>query len=150
MNKKFLMSIFICLLLGFMCAFIVYKSYNKDKTVAVNSDSEVLYFIQVGVFKSYDNVNNMTKTLKNYLVIEENNLFFVYVGITKNKKNLLKLEEFFKRKGNNIYIKHKKINNKNFINKINKYDALLSETNDYDTIEIINKEVLSLYKKEVK
>ena len=123
MNKKFLMSIFICLLLGFMCAFIVYKSYNKD---------------------------NMTKTLKNYLVIEENNLFFVYVGITKNKKNLLKLEEFFKRKGNNIYIKHKKINNKNFINKINKYDALLSETNDYDTIEIINKEVLSLYKKEVK
>ena len=32
MNKKFLMSIFICLLLGFMCAFIVYKSYNKDKT----------------------------------------------------------------------------------------------------------------------
>lgn len=149
MNKKFLVSILLCLLIGCVCASIVYKSYSKESNIALSEKEISVYFIQVGAFKNYNNVNNITKTLKNYLVVEENNLYIIYVGITQNKNNLKKLEEFFKQKGNNIYIKNKKVNNKIFIDKLIKYDSLLKETNDYETIQMINKSVLNSYKEDV-
>lgn len=149
MNKKFLISVLLCFILGSSFAFIVYNSYKKNNIYAASGKEKSVYFIQIGAFSNYKNVNNITKSLSSYLVVEENNLYVVYVGITGNKNNLKKLEEFFVKKGNNIYIKEKNINNTIFIKTLIKYDSLLKETNDYDTIFIINKEVLNLYKKEV-
>lgn len=148
MYKKIIISILFCFLLGSSCAFVVYNTYKKESLENKPRETKI-YFIQLGAFKNYKNVDKITKTLSSYLVVEENGLYKVYVSMTASKKNLEKLKEFFIQSNNNIYVKEKKINNNSFITKLNKYDSLLKETNDYETIKMINKEVLNKYKEEV-
>lgn len=65
-----------------------------------------------------------------------------------NKKNINKLNELYNEKGFSTFIKTKKVKNEEFIKTLEKYDTLLLESNDYDMIININKQVLKKYKEE--
>ena len=146
--RKFLISLLICVLIGCVCATIIYNGMKKDEKLAINNKEVTIYLFQVGAFKNYKNVDTITKTLNNYIVEEKDNTYFVYVGITKDKKNIDKLHEFFNKNVNNIYVKEKKVSNINFLKYLKKYDSLLKETTNYETIKLINKEVLNKYREE--
>lgn len=146
--RKFLISLLICVLIGCVCATIIYNGMKKDEKLAINNKEVTIYLFQVGAFKNYKNVDTITKTLNNYIVEEKDNTYFVYVGITKDKKNIDKLREFFNKNVNNIYVKEKKVSNINFLNHLKKYDSLLKETTNYETIKLINKEILNKYREE--
>ena len=135
--RKFLISLLICVLIGCVCATIIYNGMKKDEKLAINNKEVTIYLFQVGAFKNYKNVDTITKTLNNYIVEEKDNTYFVYVGITKDKKNIDKLHEFFNKNVNNIYVKEKKVSNINFLKYLKKYDSLLKETTNYETIKLI-------------
>lgn len=140
MNKKL---IIITVIIALVIATFLYFNYNK--TSASKKESEVLYFLQVAAFAKYENVTKMSKVLSSYLVIEEEDLYHIYVGITKNQDNLKKLEEFYKNSGHNIYVKEKIVQNKKFIDYLKNYDLILEDTEDKETILNINKNVLKKY-----
>lgn len=146
MNKKVLLSIFICLLIGLVSAYFLYRSYKNEAMIAAGNLEKKVYFLQVGAYRNYNNVDLFSKILPNYLVIEENDLYVIYVGITRSKKNLDKLISLYNNKGFNTFIKSKSIKNNKFLNILEKYDSLLLETNDYEMIININKQVLKDYK----
>lgn len=144
MKKIIIVTILISL---FLASFLY---FNYTKASSYKKESEILYFLQVAAFKKYENVTKMSKLLSSYLVIQENDLYHIYVGITNNKKNLKKLEEIYTSTGNNIYIKEKIVQNKEFLEYIKNYDFILEETEDKETILNINKNVLKKYEEVLK
>ena len=136
MNKK---ALLIVMLMGIVFAsFILYKYKNKDKGIV---NTETVYLIQIGAYQNYENVVKVTKTLPNYVIIEENETAKIIVGITKDNNNLEKLKQNYE----NIYIREEQIDNKEFLEYLTKYDYLLNETNNYEIIEEINHKVLNKY-----
>ncbi len=141
MNKKIIiLTIFISLVF----ALFLYLNYSR-KSNSNETKSNTLYFLQVAAFKKYDNVIKMSKLLPSYIVIKEDDLYHIYVAITKDEKNIEKLKEFYIKNGNDIFVKEKKEDNNDLIEYIVKYDFLLEETNDKDTIINISKNVLKKY-----
>lgn len=136
MNKK---ALLIVMLMGIVFAsFLLYKYKSKDKGIV---NTETVYLIQIGAYQNYENVVKVTKTLPNYVIIEEDGTAKIIVGITKDNNNLEKLKQNYE----NIYIREEQIDNKEFLDYLTKYDYLLNETNNNETIEEINHKVLNKY-----
>lgn len=141
MNKKIIiLIIFIALMFALFLYFNYKKSNSNDK-----KESDTLYFLQVAALRKYENVTKMSKLLPSYLVIKEDDLYHIYVAITKDKNNLKKLKEFYINNGNDIYVKEKNETNEDLLNYIVKFDFLLEEANDKETIINISKNVIKKY-----
>lgn len=127
------------ILLGIIFAsFLILKYKNKDIDVL---STETVYLLQIGAYQNYENVVKVTKTLPSYVIIEEDGKTKIIVGITKDNNNLEKLKKNYE----NIYIREEQIDNKEFLDYLTKYDYLLNETNNYETIEQINHKILNKY-----
>lgn len=136
MNKKILL---LMILLGIIFAgFLILKYKNKDIDVL---STETVYLLQIGAYQNHENVVKVTKTLPSYVIIEEDGKTKIIVGITKDNNNLEKLKKNYE----NIYIREEQIDNKEFLDYLTKYDYLLNETNNYETIEQINHKILNKY-----
>lgn len=141
MKKIFIVSI----ILGIIFSLIIYLNYKKN----INDNLEInkLYFFQVSAYKNLENIANKTKDLESYIVIKESdNLYHIYVGLTKDLKNLQKIKEFYTKNGDNIYVREKSVSCKKFISDLNNYEVLLSSAESKTSIEKIEKEVLKKYK----
>ena len=143
MSKKFIISIFFVIILGFVSAKIVYSKTNDRK------DDNTIYFLQIGVYKSKEQANDDTKSIDNKLILKEDNKYYVYSGISKNKDNLKKISKLYNNLGYNLYIKQKRIINQEFLVNLEQFDKLLSDTNINEEINTINSVILSSYEEMV-
>lgn len=142
--KKYLSTIFLALLTGFfLCSFFLHE-YDDYKGIKVSSSGESLYFVQYGVYSSIESMEKNTISLENYIYNKEDNLYYVYISITKSEEVLKKIQNYYKEQGINTISKEFVINNKNFINKVNEYDKLIKESDDSTYISsIINQTLIS-------
>lgn len=132
--KKIVIIILLCLLFFLT----IYKLYKNKET-----ETYQIYLLQVGAYKNYDNVVNMTKYLDNYYIYKENDLYKVIIGVTLNNNIYDKLINLYKI--DNVFKKSLKITNKDFYNNIKKYDILINESNDKEVLNnIIKKELIEL------
>ncbi|MEG2457967.1 MAG: SPOR domain-containing protein [Bacilli bacterium] len=141
MNKKF---IILCIIIGFSFSLLILFIYKKNNIN--NVEDTKIYLLQAGAFKDYDNAVKLTKSLQTYTVIKEDMLYKVYVSVARSKTNAEKLKVFYNNMGNNIYIRVQIINDKKFNDILSKYDELISETNDKNTLLTLSRELLKKYK----
>lgn len=142
MNKKLIIFSFIIV---FLFALYIYTDYkNKDNK---NENTDKVYFIQIGAYKNSSNVTKVTKMVNYNYVEYEGGIYYIYVGITKDKEVLNKLKNYYVEKGTDIYIKEKKISNIEFLYYLDKYDSMIKETNDRELIDSIEKDILKKYEK---
>lgn len=141
MKKIFIFSI----TFGFIFSLLLFLNYRKN----MNDKTELnkLYFFQISAYKDLKNAANKTKYLESYIVIKEKDqLYHIYIGLTKSLKNVSKIKEFYNKNGNNIYVREKNVNCKNFIKDLDNYEILLSSAESKESIEKIEREVLKKYK----
>ena len=137
MKKIFVFSI----TLGIIFSLLLILNYKKN--INAKKYLETLYFMQLAAYENSSNVSKITKELDSYIVMkEDDNLYHVYVGIVKNKRNLEKIKEFYIKNGNNIYVREKMVRCKNFLNEIDNYEILLENSNNILSIE---KEILKKF-----
>ena len=67
MNKRIF---FVLILVSLVFSLVIFKIYKSKK----ESDC-TYYLVQVGAFKSYDNLSMLSKKYENYIVREEEGLF---------------------------------------------------------------------------
>lgn len=137
MNKKYFI---IVLFIAIAFSFIIYKAYKYR-----NQNINTVYFLQIGAYKNYDNVVNVTRSLDNYILLEENNLYKVFAAVTMNDNIYSKLSKYYS-KDFNSYKKSIRINDKDLINKIEKYDILLNSVDTREEVNLIVKEELNMLK----
>lgn len=147
--KKYLKTLIMALIIGFFLSnFFInqYKDYNGIKTVGLSTN---LYFIQYGVYSSKELMEQNTIQLENYVYNLKDGMFYVYVGITKNKDNANKIINYYKELGYDTILKEFYINNKDFLELIDNYDNILNSTNDKVTESSIINQILIKYEEVV-
>ena len=143
MNKKIFKYIVIASIIGILIGKYVFdQSRNEAKSVI--GDDNYVYLMQYGVYKDIENMKNSVSELKNYIYVKEKDGYHIYIGISKNQKNLQKVGDFLGVLAN-IYIKRVKINNMEFLESLDQYDVLIDQTDDIEVIVNAQKQILSKY-----
>lgn len=107
------------------------------------------YLLQLGIFDTKEEMNNKLFGIENYIVIEKNNKYYVYLGVSTKKDNAAKLQEIFLDRDINTSIKKTVINNIEFINSLEQFDLLLDSVSTNEDIMSINEVILSSYEEMV-
>ena len=97
-----------------------------------------------------DSMQEGMKDFTHYIYNVEDNQYYAYIGITTNKENALKIQNYYKSIGYDTFLKDKITDNDDFINVLRQYDELLSKTDDTESIKVIFNKVLSKYEELVK
>src|SRR5574344_425057 len=114
----------------FMAVFILNQYNNKSKVTTVFNSGELLYFLEVGEYQTENDMKANSSKLIYYIYNIENNMYHVYVGITKDKNNVNKLKDFFNKKGYSINVKEIYIDNEKFNELLSQYDLLIKNVKD--------------------
>lgn len=132
-------AIILGIALLFSC--IIYIKYkNNDK------GTNEYYILQVGAYKNYDNVIKKTREYENYIIYEEDDLYKIFIGITKDNELYDKLSKIYAN-NSNTFKKVIKIRDEEFETKIKNYDKVINKTDDKTNLNIIIKEELKLLEK---
>ena len=146
---KYLLTFLSALIIGFfLCKFFL-EQYDDYSGIKVSSSGENLYFVQYGVFSSLETLEENTIALQNYVYNKQDNLYYVYVGITKLEENAQKIVNYYKGLGYDAIIKEFGITNKEFLELLVNYDEILKNTEDKTAISSVINEVLMKYEEVV-
>lgn len=136
----------IAILSGLILGNIFYRQYEKEQ----NLDSEYnTYLLQLGIYNSREELENKTRDIENYLVIERDNKFYVYLGISTKIDNAEKIQDVFSSNDINVSIKKSVINDIEFMSNLEQFDILLDSASNDDDIMSINEVILSSYEEMV-
>lgn len=141
MKKNFWIPLTIAIVLGFISAQIVYSTYRNN----LSSSSYNAYLLQIASFENVDSISGDMKDNADYLIVNENNMYNVYVGITTDLSNANKIKNIYEKKDIEVYIKPTVINNIEFVSNLEQYDLLISEVENEDNLISISDVVLSSY-----
>ena len=146
MNKKFLIYILFAILSGLILGNIFYRQYEKEQ----NLDNDYnTYLLQLGIYDSREELESKTKNIENYLLIERDNKFYVYLGISTKKDNAKKIQNVFLDNDINVSIKKSVIDNIEFMSNLEQFDILLDNAETKEDILSINEVILSSYEEMV-
>ncbi len=146
--KKYLLTIIISLLVGFLLSFYMLKEYESIDIIPVFNTKETAYLVQQGVYSSMESMQENTSHLTDYIYSVIDNMYYVYIGISLESDNVEKIQEYYKNKDINTIIKTTTISDNDLINSLKQYDMVLKETSEEETIKEIIKQTLSKYKEE--
>lgn len=146
--KKYLLTIIVSLLVGFLLSFYMLKEYESVNIIPVFNVKETAYLVQQGVYSSMESMQENTTNLSDYIYSVIDNMYYVYIGISLESDNVNKIQEYYKNKDINTIIKTTIISDTELLNSLRQYDMVLKETNEEETIREIIKQTLSKYKEE--
>lgn len=133
MNKRIF---FVLILVSLVFSLVIFKIYKSKK----ESDC-TYYLVQVGAFKSYDNLSMLSKKYENYIVREEEGLFKLFIGVTKSEEVYDKIIRMYSLTSSN-YKKILRLNNRDFDRYITKLDELIKIANNQNETDTLVKEGL--------
>jgi len=139
MKKKILLIIFS---IGAGVLFTIFI-LNKDNIYA--KEEYNVFAFQAGAFENYDNALNFKKKLPSSIIINEKNLYKIYVAMYKDIDIVNKMIVYFEKNNINIYLKSLKIN-KEIYEKLSSYEKIIKNTEDEKIYKKINQSILNEYK----
>lgn len=149
MKNKILIPTVLSLLIGSYLGFIVFRQY-KNNSETVFSEKTIIYFLQQGVYSTKESMEDNTKLLNEYIYTLEDNKYRVFIGITADKSNAEKIENIYKNKSIDIYIKERNILDMSFVEKLKQYDEIIRTSNDDNVILELQNQILNEYELVVK
>ena len=147
--KKYLFTFLLALIVGFFLSSFFINQYDNYSGIKVSGLGEDLYFIQYGVYSSLDSMEKETIGLENYVYNINEDMYYVYVGITNIDTNANKIVDYYKNLGYETIIKRYSVSNNKFIEELTNYDNLLKETNDKTAIASLINQILIKYEEVV-
>lgn len=140
MKKSFLFFLIGSIVLGFISAQIVYSRYIFNlKSLRFNS-----YFLQIGKYDDEESIINDFGNDFKYLVLNEDDSYNVYVGITTSLYNVDKIKDIYEEKDYSVVVKPVVVDNVEFISNLEEFDKLILEVDSSNVVSIMNV-ILSSY-----
>ena len=141
--KKTMVLAVVFVVLGAICGNYLYE--KAPESISVFRENDTYYFLQEGAYSSKKIMQENVKDLTNKLTTFEDNKYYVYVGITKNKKNALKIQKIYEDMGYQIYIKEVVLDNGEFANNVTQFDLLVNESESSEDVLTVEEVVLANY-----
>ena len=146
MIKKYIIPTLLALLTGLILGRFVLNQYEfEGKIIPTIGTNKQAYFIQQGVYSSKESMQNNATSFPYYIYMQENDKYYVYIGITFLEENMDKIKGYYEQKGYTTYVKRININNNDFITVLEQYDILLNETTDSEVVGTVCSQVLNKY-----
>ena len=133
------------ILLGFIIGKIIFERSVFKNYMTQNN----YYFLQEGIY----NENTLEKSMSDIdtkMILQDQNNYYVYVGITKSKEVAKKIIKIYQLKGKEVMMEVKSLPKTSFDYSIREYDTLLQSTNNSDEMLTIEEVVLANYQKVLK
>ena len=132
--KKTILTIVLAILIGFTFGFFFLKKFTPKTITEVSNIKSQVYAFQIGVYKNKDNATK-NATTNNSSVVEDNNLYRVYIALLKDQTLIDNLKKYYDSIGLNYYLKAINVSY-NTENIINNYELLLNncDSSNYDMI----------------
>ena len=139
--KKTIIAFLIAVALGGLLATYIFNS-RKTKTTEEPPGQTKISAFQIGVYTNKENARK-SAIKNNGMVIEEGDIYRVYVTFLKNKESIEKMEDYFKSINLNYYIKDIYVNSE-FYNEIIEDEHLIINSGE-ETYNTINKDIINKY-----
>ena len=133
---KFIIIFVIGILFGY------YGSYSNS---IKNIFSSYYKAFQVGVYTSLDAAKTYSSKYKDSVIIEDNELYRVYVAVLKDQNNIENMSNYLNNMGIDYYLKDVEINNKDIKKELEDYESLMNSKSEVVFLEI-NKMIIEKYK----
>lgn len=146
--KKNLITLIVVIILGCFSGRMIYNKISDAYALNIKKDN-VVYLLQLGVYSNKTSMESDTRDINNKLVVKNNNNYYVYVGISKNKDNLKKISYLYNKLGFNLYLSEQEVNQSEFLTNLEQFDLLLSKASTDDELDSINSVILSSYEEMV-
>lgn len=132
--KKTILTIVLAILIGFTFGFFFLKKFTPKTITEVSNIKSQVYAFQIGVYKNKDNATK-NATTNNSIVVEDNNLYRVYIALLKDQTLIDNLKKYYDSIGLNYYLKAINVLDSTE-NIINNYELLLNncDSSNYDMI----------------
>ena len=143
--EKICMSALFALIFGLLIGKTIIDKYDNNTVVAAKTFDSEVYAIYYGSYNSLKEVDSNVKELDKYIYIEEGNIYYVYLAITKTRQNAIKFKDIYKDLKTKVSIVKINIDNSEFILNLEEYEKLLNETNDENSLIIIENQILACY-----
>jgi hypothetical protein len=128
--KKYIILTVVSVVLSYLMAKIIFMEYKSDKVIALSKTGDKYYFLQLGVYSSYDSMLDNSNKLSNYIYTNNDDKYYVFTCISKNIENMNKMESYYKDLGFDTYVKEFILDDNELSNTVSKVDLLLSETTE--------------------
>ncbi len=133
--KKPIVIYFLGMLLGYYICSIGYIKNLFNSTYKA---------FQVGVYTNLETANAYKNKFKNSIVIEDDELYRVFVAILKREENIRSMESYLNKNNISYYIKDIDINDVNLKREIDEYESIMNKENEVVFLEL-NKMIIKLY-----
>ena len=140
MKKKLIWGL-VFILIGIFCS----RYISNINAKGLFNSGDVYYFVQEGVYSNKKIMDSDIKDIKNRAIINKNNKYYVYVGISKDLQIAKKIKKIYENKGYQLYIKELTVNSKEFSNNIDQFDLLIKNSSNDEDILTIESVVLANY-----
>lgn len=132
--KKTILTIVLAILIGFTFGFFFLKKFTPKTITEVSNIKSQVYAFQIGVYKNKDNATK-NATTNNSIVVEDNNLYRVYIALLKDQTLIDNLKKHYDSIGLNYYLKAINVSDSTE-NIISNYELLLNncDSSNYDMI----------------
>lgn len=141
--KKTLIIILIDIISGIVMGFIFYQRFEINEVVFAKQDYSAKA-VQVGVFSKLENALSI-KDLYDGIIVNDENLYRVYINIIKDQEVLNIMKEYYNELGINYYLKDIEIS-KEFNDILDDYEIIL-KNQDISNYSLTINSILKEYSK---
>lgn len=141
--KKTLIIILIAIISGIVMGFIFYQRFEINEVVIAKQDYSAKA-VQVGVFSKLENALSI-KDLYDGIIVNDENLYRVYINIIKDQEVLNIMKEYYNELGINYYLKDIEIS-KEFNDILDDYEIIL-KNQDISNYSLTINSILKEYSK---
>lgn len=144
--KKYIYSSLLAIIIGLAFGKFMLSQYkNPNNIIPVMSSSFKVYFLELGSYDTEESMKESASLFPYYIYTLKDGKYYVYIGITRNEKNLNKIKGYYEEKGYIIGVRDYSIENDAFLTVLDQYDTLLLESDDLEIIDGVCSQVLTKY-----
>lgn len=140
-KRVFFILTFSCVL-GSLIGIIFHNKISSD--VFAFSEGYPLYFMRQGVYSDKSIMEMNTENIDPKLIINKDNKYYVYVGITSNEKIANQIKEIYDDMNIEVHKTDMSVKDESFVNNVKQFDSLILAS-DKDEILNVEEVILSNY-----
>jgi len=143
MKINIVVPIICAVFLGYLCASFIFNQYGVNSLV-FNEDGNV-YLLQCGAYTTKEASEKKIEGISEKITVKEGEKYYSYIGMTADSGVAKSIQDMYKEKGVDIYIKSSYLENDDFISQLNQYDVLLQASKNIEEVNSVLKTVLATF-----
>ena len=120
----------------------MFTTYKTSEVMTMDGN---IYLLQYGSYISRNVMEENVKKLDNYITLEEDNKYYVYIGAFTNLEYAKKMQKILENKNIYTYLKNDYIGDSKIIDSIKEIEE--EYENNHQELSEINKKILAIIKK---